>query len=395
MSQLRLRAAFIRGGTSKAVVFRQEDLPRRDLWPEIFSAALGSPDPSMRQLDGMGGGLSSLSKVCVVGRSMRPDADVDYTFAQVGVNNRVVDFNSNCGNMSSAIGPFAVDEGLVRSPEDGPTIVRIHNTNSGKIIHARFNVRNGFAEVDGDVVIPGVAGRGASVELAFQNPAGTRGRGLTPSGALCDTVTLPEGREILVTCIDSATPAVFVAARDVGINGTIDPAALDADKAAMRRLEDIRRAASVVMGIAPTLDEAAKIMSIPKVAIVSAPAEYHRLDGVAVSADECDIAIRMVSAGQAHRAVPITGALALASAASQSGSVPHSLLGEGSDIKALRLATPSGVIVVGCDLDADGAVLSANVVRTQRRLMDGQICLRPTAFSPEVLNELSDLKEPF
>lgn len=390
MSQLRLPAAFIRGGTSKAVVFRAQDLPDRAFWPEIFSAALGSPDPAMRQLDGMGGGLSSLSKVCVVGRSQREDADVDYTFAQVAVNSRAVDFNGNCGNMSAAIGPFAVDEGLVDTQGDGPAVVRIHNTNTGKIIHARFQVAGGLAEIDGDAVIPGVAGSGAPVELAFQNPAGTRGRGLTPSGALRDILTLPDGSKVEVTCIDAATPAVFVAEDDVGINGTIDPAALDSDKAAMQRLEDIRRAASVAMGIAPTLDEAAKILSIPKVAIVSRPAQYTRLDGITVAATDSDIAIRMISAGQAHRAVPITGALALVSAASQPGSVPNSLLAAGTDIKALRLATPSGVIVVGCDLDPDNGVQSANVLRTQRRLMDGQICLRPSAFSPEILHDLKE-----
>ncbi|VDS10702.1 3-methylitaconate isomerase [Paracoccus haematequi] len=347
----------------------------------------------MRQLDGMGGGLSSLSKICIVGPSDRPDADVDYTFAQVGVNSTVVDFNSNCGNMSSAIGPFAVDEGFVTPQGDGPTVVRIHNTNSGKIIHARFVVEDGVAAVDGDTVIPGVSGSGATVELAFQNPAGTRGRGLTPSGSLCDELVLPDDSKVVVTCIDAATPAVFVSAQAAGISGTIDPMTLDADKGAMQRLEVIRRAASVAMGITPNIEEAAKIMSIPKIAIVSGPADYSCLDGTKVVASRCDIAIRMISAGQAHRAVPITGALALAAAASQAGSVPHGLLAAGTSIEALRLATPSGVIIVGCDLDDTGAVLSANVVRTQRRLMDGQIYLRRSAFSSDTLNELTDLKE--
>ena len=172
MKQTKIAAAFIRGGTSNAIVFNQQHLPSdRALWDEIFMAAIGSPDPYGRQLDGMGGGLSSLSKVCVVGKSKRPDADVDYTFAQVLIKEAKVDYTTMCGNMSSAIGPFAVDEGLVTVTGD-EALVRIHSTNTGKIVHARFPVEDGVAVVDGELAIPGVAGTGAPVRLEFCAPGG-------------------------------------------------------------------------------------------------------------------------------------------------------------------------------------------------------------------------------
>ncbi|MGZ8319824.1 MAG: PrpF domain-containing protein, partial [Telluria sp.] len=170
MKQLKLPAVFMRGGTSKAIVFHEKDLPaQRHLWDEIFLTAIGSPDPSCRQLDGMGGGVSSVSKICVVGPSTRPDADIDYTFAQVMVRDAKVDFACNCGNMSSAMGPFAVDEGLV-SASGTETLVRIHNTNTKKVIHSRFPLNQGWAAVDGDLEIPGVVGTGAPVRLEFVDP---------------------------------------------------------------------------------------------------------------------------------------------------------------------------------------------------------------------------------
>lgn len=170
-AQRSLAAAYYRGGTSRAIVFRSEDLPiDQGKWPGIFRGVINSPDPNGRQLDGIGGGLSSLSKVCVVGPSKRPDADVDYTFAAIGVKTSEVDFSSNCGNMSSAIGPFAVDAGIMQT-KDGPVTVRIHNTNTGKIIHSNFDVTDGEAQVSGDFAIDGVAGTGAKIELAFQDPA--------------------------------------------------------------------------------------------------------------------------------------------------------------------------------------------------------------------------------
>jgi 2-methylaconitate cis-trans-isomerase PrpF len=381
MTQKRFRAAFIRGGTSKAVVFRADDLPAPEFWPAIFRAALGSPDPSMRQLDGMGGGLSSLSKICVVGPSSRVDADVDYTFAQIEVNGTTVDFNGNCGNMSSAIGPFAVEEGLVPQPADGTTVVRIHNTNTGKIIHARFEVCDGQAVVDGNVTIPGIAGTGAGVELAFMDPAGTRGHGLLPTGAQVDTVVLEGELSVQFTAVDAATPAVFVLAKDMGVDIRMSPAMLDADTTTMARLESIRRAASVAMGITPDLTAAAAVLSIPKIALIAPATDYAALDGCRVAAPDHDITIRMISTGQAHRAIPITGALALAAAATLDRGLVAQCISPGGALDHLRVGTPSGVVTVGAVLAANGTIRSANVVRTQRRLMEGAVCIRASALS--------------
>src|SRR5688500_5423057 len=182
MKQMKIPAVFMRGGTSNAIVFNAANLPQdRALWDEIFLSAIGSPDPYGRQLDGMGGGISSLSKVCIVGPSSRPDADIDYTFAQVLVKEKRVDYSGNCGNMSSAMGPFAVDEGLVRASGE-EAVVRIHNTNTRKIIRARFALDEGLAAVDGELAIPGVSGTGAPVPLEFLNPGGATTGRLLPTG---------------------------------------------------------------------------------------------------------------------------------------------------------------------------------------------------------------------
>lgn len=326
----------------------------------------------------MGGGLSSLSKICVVGPPSRPDADVDYTFAQVAVTGDAVDFSGNCGNMSSAIGPFAAEEGLVPVAVDGPVQVRIHNTNSGKIIVSGFEMRDGAAVVDGDFALPGVAGTGAPVELAFLDPGNTRGRGIFPAGGGARVeLTLDDGERIDVTAIDSAIPAVFVRAVDMGASCTSLPAALDADTALMARLEMVRRAASVAMGIAPDLEAAGRIIAIPKVAMVAPAQDYDALDGHIRAAGDHDLLIRMISAGQAHRASPVTGALALASAACFPDSVVARCLPPGVDRGRIRIGTPSGILTVGARTDAAGGIVSATVIRTQRRLMEGMVCLRP------------------
>ena len=191
MKQRRIPAAFMRGGTSNAIVFKDADLPQdRALWDKIFLAAMGTPDPNGRQLNGMGGGISSLSKVCVVGPPSHPDADIDYTFAQIGVQQETVGYAANCGNMSAAMGPFAVDEGIV-TVEGSKAMVRIHNTNTKKIIHAHFDMDEGAAAVDGDYELRGVAGTGAPVKLEFRNPGGAATGKLLPSGNVTDTLDVP------------------------------------------------------------------------------------------------------------------------------------------------------------------------------------------------------------
>ncbi|MGH8641653.1 MAG: PrpF domain-containing protein, partial [Burkholderiales bacterium] len=248
MKQLKIPAVFMRGGTSNAVVFNQKDLPvDRALWDEIFLAAIGSPDPYGRQLDGMGGGVSSLSKVCVIGPSTRDDADIDYTFAQVQVKEAKVEYGANCGNMSAAMGPFAVDEGLVRIA-GGEALIRVHNTNTRKIIWSRFPLDDGMAAVDGDLAIPGVAGTGAPVKLEFREPGGATTGKLLPTGSVADFLEVPGCGRYRVSMVDAANACVFARAADLGIRGTELPDEIDANPELLKILAAIRIAASVAMG---------------------------------------------------------------------------------------------------------------------------------------------------
>jgi len=222
-----IRAVFMRGGTSKAIIFREQDLPAGDdARDALFLSALGSPDPNGRQLDGMGGGVSSLSKACIVGPPSRPDADVDYTFAQVEIGTAKVDYASNCGNMSAAIGPFAVEEGLVDAPRDGLAVVRIHNTNTGKIIVAQFPVEGGRLVADGDLALDGVAGTAAPIRLDFTDPGGAGTGRLLPTGRTADALDVPGLGALRVSLIDAANPAVLVEAASVGMDGTESPFAI-------------------------------------------------------------------------------------------------------------------------------------------------------------------------
>src|SRR5262249_22646506 len=210
----------MRGGTSKALIFLERSLPAdRKAWAELFLRAIGSPDPYGRQLNGMGGGVSSLSKVCIIGAPTRPDADVDYTFAQLMPRETSVDYSGNCGNMSSAIGPFAVDEGLVKAA-DGEMTVRIHNTNTKKIICSTFQVRNGLAVVEGDLEIPGVAGTGSPIRLDFLDPGGATTGRLLPTNKPVDTLTIPEIGRVELSMVDAANACVFVSAGTLGLSGT-------------------------------------------------------------------------------------------------------------------------------------------------------------------------------
>ncbi len=386
MPQRRLRATFMRGGTSNALVLHRADLPEDQAeWGAIFLAAMGSPDPNGRQLDGMGGGVSSLSKVCVVGPSSRPDADVDYTFAQVSVGTAVVDYSANCGNMSSAIGPFAVDEGLVPAPCGPEAVVRIHNTNTRKIIVARFPVDGGMAAVDGDLVLDGVAGGGAPIRLEFQDPGGARTGHLLPTGNAVDWVDIPGLGTVEISMVDAANPCVYVAAASMGLTGTELPPDMEQDTTLMARLEAIRCHASVAMGLAPSLDAAAGVLSVPKVAMVAAPTDAPTLSSRRLAADDMDILIRMVSIGQPHRAVPLTGALCLAAACRVPGSVAWRLLAAGAHVGKLRIGHPSGVVLVDADVEtlpAGGvSVRQAVVYRTARRMFQGEVLYRaPTAM---------------
>jgi 2-methylaconitate cis-trans-isomerase PrpF len=373
----------MRGGTSNALMFRAEDLPSdRTAWERIFLGALGSPDPYGRQLDGMGGGISSLSKVCVIGPTTHREADVDYTFAQVSIREASVDYSGNCGNMSSAVGPFAVDEGIVKAA--GPeAVVRIHNTNTRKLIVARFAIEDGKATVEGDFILPGVAGSGAPIRLEFLAPGGAATGRLLPTGNVIDLLNIEGIGRLEVSMVDAANPCVFVAAGALGLTGIEMPDQFEADTATMQRLDAVRVAASLRMGIAPTPAEAARKPSIPKVAIVTSPRDASTLTGESLNADSCDVTIRMISIGQPHRAVPLTGAMCLAVAARLPGSIVAGVARSPVTLDApIRIAQPSGVTVVASAVRREGDgwfAEHATVYRTARRLMEGYVFVRPSA----------------
>jgi 2-methylaconitate isomerase len=380
MPQRKLPAVFMRGGTSKAIVFHARDLPEsRAEWEPIFLSAIGSPDPNMRQLNGMGGGVSSLSKVCVIGPPTHGDADVDYTFAQVLIDKARVDYNSNCGNMSSAIGPFAVDEGLVPKPRDGEAVVRIHNTNTKKIIVARFGMDGDEAAVSGDMALDGVGGTGAPIRLEFMQPGGAKTGKLLPTGRAADMLDVPGLGRVPASMVDAANPCVFVPAEAIGATATELPTEIEQNSQLLSKLEAIRRAASVAMGIAPDVETAGSL-SVPIVAFVAPPVAMSVLSGRKLAPADMDIAVRMMSNGQAHRATPLTGALCLAVATRIPGSIPNEMarrLPEGAS--QIRIAHASGLIVVDAKVDqAKGSPHAeyAAVYRTARRLFEGSVLFR-------------------
>ena len=382
MNQKKVRAVYMRGGTSRCLVFHAEDLPgpgrERDA---LLLSALGSPDPYGRQLDGLGGGISSLSKACIIGPPTLPGADVDYTFAQVEVRKASVDYAGNCGNCSSSVGPFAIDEGLVRSGRDGETIVRIHNTNTKKLIVAHVPVKDGEAAVSGDFQLAGVAGRGARIALDFVEPGGAGTGRLLPTGRPRDVVAGVE-----VSCVDATNPVLFVRARDLGLTGTETPQAIDADHDLAARLEKLRVEAAARMGMAESA-------AVPKIAFVAPPIDTIALDGARYPADAADVVGRAISMGNCHRAFPLTVAMCLAVAARIDGTLVHECVTRGATAtpgrperggsgghlgapssKDVRLAHPSGVLPLDAAVSLkDGAPWAERVTvyRTARRLMEG------------------------
>lgn len=380
MKQIRIPAVFMRGGTSNAVVFKQSDLPRdRALWDEIFLAAIGSPDPYGRQLDGMGGGISSLSKVCVVGPSSRPDADIDYTFAQVQVKDAKVDYSGNCGNMSSAMGPFAVDEGIVKV-SGKEALVRIHNTNTKKIIWARFPLDEGLAAVDGDLAIPGVSGTGAPVRLEFRDPGGATTGRLLPTGNVVDTLEVPGYGRFRASLVDAANATCFLDAADLGLRGTEMPEELDRNTELLKKLGAIRIAASLAMGIAKTAEEAAEKRTVPFIGFVCGPQDAATLSGERIAAGSVDLTARVISNGQPHRALPLTVTLCTAVAARIEGTLVNRAARPNADPEAeIRIAMPSGVLTVAATVRKKDGTWHAEqgaFYRTQRRMFEGFVLVR-------------------
>lgn len=376
-------AAFVRGGTSKGLFFREDALPPlgpegdTSEWDAIFTAALGSPDSFGRQLDGMGGGFSSLSKVMVVSASTRAGVDLDYTFGQVAVAEAVVDYSGNCGNLSSGVVPFALSSGLV-SADDGWHVFRLFNTNTEKFVDVGLDVVDGQAAVEGDLMLPGVSGTGATIELTYPDPAGSRTGALLPTGVAREEFEVG-GCRFEATLVDATLPLVVVPSSLVMLRGTEAPGAIDANAPSLRLIDELRRKAAVRMGLCETPETAPEV--VPKVAIVSNPQATTLLDGTGLAAADVDVLVRVISMGQAHKAVPGTAAMCMAAAAllPERDSFVRGIIERNNPEwtgPEVRLGTPSGVVTASAVWDDDAQTVTAtSLFRTARVLMVGKVAV--------------------
>jgi len=364
-------AVYMRGGTSRALMFHRHDLPEATAddgyaaWKDLFLKAIGSPDPQGRQLNGIGGGISSLSKVAIMAAPSRPDADVDYTFGQVGILTPTVSYRGNCGNISSAVGPFALDEGLVGAV-DGMAVVRIHNTNTKKIIRASFPASGGRSALDGDFELPGVAGTAAPIRLDFLDPAGSVTGKLLPTGSARDMIRISSGESVEASLIDAANPLCIARSKDFGLTGRETPADIAADDCLMKRLAEFRVSAAMAMGLVTDPEMArTQLTNLPLVCLVAKP-DPERY----VGEEGADLIIRMMSMDQPHKATPLTGALCIAAAAGISGGLVKEHLRDAYDPDRLSLRHPGGDLPVAVDTDGT-TISSVTVYRTARRIMKG------------------------
>ena len=379
-------ASFWRGGTSRAVLFRSDDLAgyRPEQIEAIILASLGSPDPDCRQIDGLGGGISSLSKAAIVGTAPAGSgAEVAFRFAQVEVAEPRVDFTGNCGNISAAIAPFAVNEGLVEAASSGSAPIEVLSLNTGQRFVTRVPLRDGRYDPSGDFVIGGVPGSGARLTLEYLEPDGSIGRGALPTGRLRDRVDVPGCGAVPVSIVDVGNPAVFVAAEALGAPeaATALPSALDAAAALQERLECIRCEAAVRIGLADSPAEAAaRQRTVPKVALVGAPAAYRTTSGGEVPAADVDLVARLISMGRAHRTLAMTAAMACAAAAAMDGSVVAEVAAgpaqAGGTPRVVRLGHPAGVLGLSVTADCSSGtwrVPSLTMDRTAREIMRGTV----------------------
>lgn len=368
--QIPLRAVFMRGGTSRALFFRAEDLPEPGLERDsMILAAMGSPDPNKRQLDGMGSGTSSTSKIAIIAISSREDADIDYTFGQVSVDSPTISYKGNCGNISSAVGPYAVEEGLVAVTGD-EAIVRIHNTNTGKIIVARFDLENGLPAVAGDFALDGVGGSGAPIRLSFLEPGGSSTGKTLPTGKARDLLETDGFGAVEISLVDVSNPIACVRATDLGLSGRESPVELTDIPGLLEKIETLRVAAVVKMGICSPDEAKTTVRNLPQIAIVSPP--------TAADAETANIVLRMISTGQAHVSSPITGGMCLAATMRLEGSIAHEVARANTEPnQPLTIAHPSGTLVLDADISGqtadDFAVNSVTVFRSARRLMQGEV----------------------
>jgi len=375
--QKRIPTVLMRGGTSKGLFFHDNHLPADpEARSRVILAAFGSPDHNRRQIDGVGGGVSTTSKVAIISPSDSPDYDVVYNFGQVSIDRPIVDFKGNCGNISSAVGPFAVEEGLVNAVEP-ITRVRIHQKNTNKLITAEVPVKDGRFDDEGDYAIAGVPGTYARIDLRFADPGGSLTGRLFPTGNRRDTIEIPGHGSIAITIIDAANPVVQVRAEEIGLLGTeIDE--IDADDEIKMTLEAIRCKAAVLIGLAASEKEATeRSQAVPKIAFVSAPRPYTLPGGQTVAAQDIDLVARIMSMGTLHRSYAVSGGVCTVGAAMIPDTVVFDLLN--SDARRndlLRIGHPGGVIDIGAvvEIDGDRCVYKEAVIgRTARRLMEGYV----------------------
>jgi 2-methylaconitate cis-trans-isomerase PrpF len=382
--QNRIPAVLMRGGTSKGLFFHANHLPSDPgLRDAVLLAAYGSPDPNRRQIDGVGGAVSTTSKVAIISPSASPDYDVVYNFGQVSIDRPLVDFKGNCGNISSAVGPFAVDEGLIAATEP-VTRVRIHQVNTDKLIVAEVPVKDGRFDEAGDYEIAGVPASGGKIILRFSDPGGSLTGKLFPTGNVKDNLDVPGMGHIELTIIDAANPVVLVQAAVLDLEGT-EIERIDTDETIKAHLERIRCAAAVEIGIAETIEEATqRSQAVPKIAWVSAPKSYQTLGGKAVDVAEVDLVARIMSMGTLHKSFAVSGAVATAGAAGIPGTVVHDLMSpEASKKEIMRLGHPGGIIEVGAvvkETKGDFNYKEAILGRTARRLMEGNVLVPEKYF---------------
>ncbi len=391
--QIKVAATCMRGGTSKGIFFRLQDLPESAQKPgaardKFLLRVIGSPDPYGKQIDGMGGATSSTSKSVILSKSTQANHDVDYLFGQVSIDKAFVDWSGNCGNLSAAVGPFAISNGLVdasRLPKDGMATIRIWQSNIGKTIIAHVPMVNGVVQETGDFELDGVTFPAAEVQLEFMDPAADEdgaGEAMFPTGRVVDKLEVPGVGTLNATMINSGIPTIFINAQEIGYTGTELQEAINSDPKALAMFEAIRAHGSLRMGLINQVEEAATRQHTPKVAFVAKPTDYTSSSGKHVKADEVDLLVRALSMGKLHHAMMGTAAVAIGTAAAIPGTLVNTAAGNGA-LSAVRFGHPSGTLRVGAEaLNTNGewSVTKAIMSRSARVLMEGWVRVPGDSF---------------
>jgi probable AcnD-accessory protein PrpF len=391
--QIKIPATYMRGGTSKGVFFSLKDLPETAQIPgpvrdALLLRVIGSPDPYDKQIDGMGGATSSTSKTVILSKSIKADHDVDYLFGQVSIDKPFVDWSGNCGNLSAAVGSFAISNGLVdasRIPHNGFAVVRVWQANIGKTIIAHVPITNGEVQETGDFELDGVTFPAAEVQVEFMDPAADEeggGGSMFPTGNLIDELEVPGVGTFKATMINAGIPTIFVNAADIGYTGTELQGAINSDPQALQMFETIRAYGALRMGLIANLDEAAKRQHTPKVAFVAKPADYVASSGKVVGAGDVDLLVRALSMGKLHHAMMGTAAVAIGTAAAISGTLVNLAAG-GVERNAVRFGHPSGTLRVGAEASLENGewiVKKAIMSRSARVLMEGYVRIPGDSF---------------